>query len=73
MKYVVILPDGCADEKISSLGNRTVFETARIPNMLAIARQGIVGWSNNTPLELPAASDIFDGRKIVSTFPSSRL
>ena len=57
MKYVVILPDGCADEKISSLGNRTVFETARIPNMLAIARQGIVGWSNNTPLELPAGSD----------------
>lgn len=53
----MILPDGCADEPIPALGNKTIFEAARIPNMTEIARQGIVGWSNNTPLNLPAGSD----------------
>ncbi|MCR5165225.1 MAG: 2,3-bisphosphoglycerate-independent phosphoglycerate mutase, partial [Thermoguttaceae bacterium] len=57
MKYVMILPDGCADEKIPALGNKTIFEAAKIPNMTEIAKQGIVGWSNNTPLSLPAGSD----------------
>ena len=57
MKYVMILPDGCADEPIPALGNKTVFEAAKIPNMTEIAREGIVGWSNNTPQSLPAGSD----------------
>ncbi|MGN1273988.1 MAG: phosphoglycerate mutase, partial [Thermoguttaceae bacterium] len=57
MKYVMILPDGCADEKIPALGNKTIFEAAKIPNMTEIAKQGIVGWSNNTPASLPAGSD----------------
>ncbi|MDO4628012.1 MAG: cofactor-independent phosphoglycerate mutase [Planctomycetia bacterium] len=58
MKYIMILPDGCADEPIPALGNKTIFEAARIPNMTEIARQGIVGWSNNTPSNLAAGSDV---------------
>ena len=58
MKYVMILPDGCADEPIPMLGDRTILEAARIPNMTQIARQGIVGWSNNTPKALAAGSDV---------------
>ncbi|MDO4569585.1 MAG: cofactor-independent phosphoglycerate mutase [Planctomycetia bacterium] len=58
MKYAIILPDGCADEPIPALGNRTALEAAFLPNMDAIARQGIVGWSNNTPMNLPAGSDV---------------
>lgn len=53
----MILPDGCADEKLAALGNKTIFEAARIPNLQKIAREGIVGWSNNTPSQLPAGSD----------------
>lgn len=53
----MILPDGCADEPIPALGNKTIFEAAKIPNMTEIAGMGIVGWSNNTPLNLPAGSD----------------
>ena len=58
MKYVMILPDGCADEPIPAMGGRTALEAARVPNMDAIAQDGIVGFSNNTPQNLPAGSDV---------------
>ncbi|MDO4551158.1 MAG: cofactor-independent phosphoglycerate mutase [Planctomycetia bacterium] len=58
MKYVIILPDGCADEPIFSLGNLTALQKARLPHMDEIARTGILGRSNNTPKSLPAGSDV---------------
>ena len=58
MKYAIIIPDGCADEPIASLGGRTPLQIARLPNMDALAAQGIVGLSNNTPLHLPAGSEV---------------
>jgi 2,3-bisphosphoglycerate-independent phosphoglycerate mutase len=58
MKYAIIIPDGCADEPIPELANRTPLQAANIPTMDEIARLGIVGRSNNTPLHLPAGSDV---------------
>ena len=39
MKYLVLIPDGMADEKIPSLGNRTPMEAAKKPNMDRLARE----------------------------------
>lgn len=58
MKYVLIIPDGCADEPQTSLGGRTPLEAAQTPNMDAIARQGVVGRALTVPDELPAGSDV---------------
>src|SRR5579885_709733 len=58
MKYVIVIPDGCADEPQDSLGGRTPLQAARKPNMDRIARMGIVGRSNNVPATLTAASDV---------------
>ena len=58
MKYVIVIPDGCADEPQSELEGRTPLEAARVPNMDAIATAGVVGRSNNVPEHLPPGSDV---------------
>ena len=58
MKYVIIIPDGCADEAQPSLDNKTPLEVANVPAMDAVAARGIVGVSNNTPKHLPAGSAV---------------
>jgi 2,3-bisphosphoglycerate-independent phosphoglycerate mutase len=58
MKYAIIIPDGCADEPLESLGGKTPLQAARIPNMDAIAAAGVVGRTNNVPAHLPAGSDV---------------
>ncbi len=58
MKYAIIIPDGCADEPLESLGGRTPLEAANTPNMDKIAQLGICALSNNTPLHLPAGSEV---------------
>jgi 2,3-bisphosphoglycerate-independent phosphoglycerate mutase len=58
MRYAIIIPDGCADEPQESLGGRTPLEAARKPNMNRLAREGVVGESNNVPDSLTPASDV---------------
>ncbi len=58
MKYVIVIPDGCADEPQESLGGKTPLQAARKPNMDRIARTGMVGRSNNVPAPLTPASDV---------------
>jgi 2,3-bisphosphoglycerate-independent phosphoglycerate mutase len=58
MKYVIVIPDGCADEPQESLGGKTPLQAAHKPNMDRIARQGVVGRSNNVPTPLTPASDV---------------
>ncbi|HTU21639.1 MAG TPA: cofactor-independent phosphoglycerate mutase [Gemmataceae bacterium] len=58
MKYVIVIPDGCADEPQESLGGKTPLQAAHKPNMDRIAQQGIVGRSNNVPQPLTPASDV---------------
>lgn len=58
MKYVLIIPDGCADETQPSLGGKTPLQAARTPQMDAIARQGVVGQTDNVPESMPSGSDV---------------
>jgi 2,3-bisphosphoglycerate-independent phosphoglycerate mutase len=58
MKYVIVIPDGCADEPVEELGNRTPLQAARIPNMDRVAQYGVAGLSNNVPPSLTPASDV---------------
>jgi 2,3-bisphosphoglycerate-independent phosphoglycerate mutase len=58
MKYAIIIPDGCADEPQESLGGKTPLEAAKLPNMDAVAKAGVVGRSSNVPASLPAGSDV---------------
>jgi 2,3-bisphosphoglycerate-independent phosphoglycerate mutase len=58
MKYAIVIPDGCADEPLESLGGKTPLQAARTPAMDEIARLGVVGRSNNVPDHLPPGSDV---------------
>jgi 2,3-bisphosphoglycerate-independent phosphoglycerate mutase len=58
MKYVIVIPDGCADEPVAELGNLTPLQAAKLPNMDRVARAGVVGLSNNVPASLTPASDV---------------
>jgi len=57
-KSVIIIPDGCADEAVESLGGLTPLQAAKLPHMDAVARAGMVGLSNNVPPSLTPASDV---------------
>src|SRR6202008_222486 len=58
MKYVIVIPDGCADEPQASLGGKTPLQAAHKPNMDRIAQLGVVGRSDNVPPTLTPASDV---------------
>ncbi len=58
MKYAIVIPDGCADVAIESLGGKTPLEVADTPAMNLIAAEGVVGLSNNVPLRFPAGSEV---------------
>ena len=58
MKYVIVIPDGCADEPVAELGGLTPLQAAKLPNMDRVARMGVVGLSNNVPASLTPASDV---------------
>ncbi|HZY85132.1 MAG TPA: 2,3-bisphosphoglycerate-independent phosphoglycerate mutase, partial [Gemmataceae bacterium] len=58
MKYAIVIPDGCADEPQESLGGKTPLQAAHKPHMDRVARQGVVGRSNNVPAPLTPASDV---------------
>ena len=58
MKYVIIIPDGCADEPQAELDGKTPLEAANTPTMDEIARRGVVGRANHTPTHLPAGSSV---------------
>ena len=58
MKYVIIIPDGCADWAVESLGNQTPLQAAHIPNIQALAQSGIVGQSCNVPPGFTPGSDV---------------
>ena len=58
MKYVVCVPDGCADEPIEELGGRTPLEAAAMPVLAGLARRGDVGRAAVIPEGLPPGSDV---------------
>src|SRR5438874_12131612 len=58
MKHVIVIPDGCADEPVEALGERTPLQAAKLPNMDRVARLGAVGLADNVPPSLTPASDV---------------
>src|SRR6476620_5725057 len=58
MKYVVCVPDGCADERIDALGGRTPLEAASMPNLAALAAHAEVGRAAVIPPGLAPGSDV---------------
>ena len=57
MKYLVLIPDGMADEKIESLGHRTPMEVAKKPCMDQLAKTATVGTVSNVPAGMVPESD----------------
>jgi 2,3-bisphosphoglycerate-independent phosphoglycerate mutase len=58
MKYVVFVPDGCADVPLPELGDRTPLEAARMPRLAALASSADVGRAAVIPPGLPPGSDV---------------
>ncbi len=57
-KYVIIVPDGAADEPLEELGGKTVLEAANIPNMDRISREGRQGIVRTVPKGFEPGSDV---------------
>ena len=58
MKYVLIIPDGAADERQSSLNGQTPLQAARTPHMDTVARDGMIGQADHVPVSMPSGSDV---------------
>lgn len=58
MKYVIILPDGAADEPLPQLDGRTPLEAARIPNMDWVSQNGRLGRVVTIPEGFTPATDV---------------
>ena len=58
MKYVVCVPDGCADEPTERLGGRTPLEVADLPTLQGLAARGTVGRAAVIPPGMPPGSDV---------------
>lgn len=58
MKYVVCVPDGCADEPVAALGGRTPLQAAHTPTLDALAARGEVGLAAVIPAGMPPGSDV---------------
>lgn len=58
MKFVLVIPDGAADEPQDSLNNLTPFQFANTPHMDAVVAAGVVGRANHVPDCLPSGSDV---------------
>jgi 2,3-bisphosphoglycerate-independent phosphoglycerate mutase len=58
MKYVIIIPDGCADEPQASLNGQTPLEAAQTPVMDRMVQQGVIGRANHTPTQFEAGSAV---------------
>ena len=58
VKYVVCVPDGCADEPHPDLGGRTPLEVAATPVLASLAARGEVGRAAVIPEGMPPGSDV---------------
>ena len=57
MKYLVLIPDGMADERVEALDNRTPMEAAVKPCMDDLASRSTVGLVSNVPAGMVPESD----------------
>ena len=57
-KYVIIVPDGAADEPLEELGGKTPLEAAETPNMDRISTEGRQGLVRTVPEGFEPGSDV---------------
>lgn len=57
MKYIVVLGDGMADEKVDSIGNQTPLEAALTPTLDALASVSEIGLVHTIPEGMSPGSD----------------
>ncbi|MEZ5170766.1 MAG: cofactor-independent phosphoglycerate mutase [Acidimicrobiia bacterium] len=57
-KYVVLVPDGCADWPVDELDGRTPLEAAVTPNIDALSARSEVGRAAVIPAGMPPGSDV---------------
>ncbi len=57
-KYVIIIPDGAADEPLEQFDNKTVLEAAQIPNMDKVSTLGRQGLVRTVPVDMEPGSDV---------------
>ena len=58
MKYLILVPDGMADEPIEELGGKTPLEVAHTTNLDYMAQNGFTGLVQTIPDGMPPGSDI---------------
>jgi 2,3-bisphosphoglycerate-independent phosphoglycerate mutase len=58
VKYVICVPDGCADEPVPELGGRTPLEAASMPVLAGLAARGEVGRAAVIPPKMAPGSDV---------------
>jgi 2,3-bisphosphoglycerate-independent phosphoglycerate mutase len=58
VKYVICVPDGCADEPLAELGGRTPLQAASMPTLAKLAARAEVGRAAVIPDGLPPGSDV---------------
>jgi 2,3-bisphosphoglycerate-independent phosphoglycerate mutase len=58
MKYIVLVPDGVADEPVKILGGKTPLEAARTPHMDFLAKNGFSGLVQTIPDGMNPGSDV---------------
>ncbi len=58
MKYIILVPDGVADEPVPSLGGKTPLEAANTPHMDFMAQHGLSGLVQTIPQGMPPGSDV---------------
>lgn len=58
MKYLLVLTDGMADYKISSLGNKTPLQYAKTPNIDKLASSSEIGMVQTVPEGYAPGSDV---------------
>lgn len=57
MKYLIVIPDGMADEPIAELGGLTPMEKANKPEMDSLVKEAFVGTVSNVPKGMVPESD----------------
>jgi len=58
MKYIILVPDGLADQPLKELGDKTPMEAAQTPNMDFLAKNGFSALTQTIPDSMPPGSDI---------------
>jgi len=58
LKYIILVPDGLADEPLKELGGKTPMQAAKTPSMDYLAQHGFSAMVKTIPDGMPPGSDI---------------